>query len=184
MSKLFFIFSLRTIKDISTISYFENITASPELQIPSGTMLSFTILRVITVFICLIPSHSFLVSGKAFHRCPLLKYKIVTVRNCRVLKCTFQNVMKKSGDFRKKGVEVMIQEGTFLKFFMNQDEVFIMNELISILVHQSEWKMKRKNRIYLFSRFTQIVLKRFLIPLLLKHSFFMLNEFFRSLLEL
>ena len=72
------------IKDISTISYFENITASPELQIPSGTMLSFTILRVVTVFICLLPSHSFLVSDKSFHRCPLLKYKIITVRNCRV----------------------------------------------------------------------------------------------------
>lgn len=128
--------------------------------------------------------NSFLIPSKYNRRCPLLREKITTMRNYRAAKCTFWKLSKHSDEFQKKGLEVILQEEVnFLKFILNNDEVFLINELIAVILHKNELKMNKESKINLATMILQMVLKRFLIPLVLKHEFYILHEFLKSLFE-
>ena len=111
-------------------------------------------------------------------RCPVLKQKILATRSFRATKCTLLQLKKRSNEWKEKSIETVLQEETvLLKFILNTDEIFVLNELISLFVNRQEFNnLGEKNKITIIVILSQIFLKRFLIPLVLKHELHLLHE--------
>ena len=141
--------------------------------------------RITCIFLCLFPFFSFtdmLILTKVHHgrKCPLWRQKKAISRTFRTSRCTLIQLKKKSNELQEKSIETLIQEEiNLLKFVLNSDEIFILCELISIYINKREFdEIVKKNKIVIITTFIQIFLKRFLIPLLLKHELHALHQIF------
>ena len=83
--------------------------------------------------------------------------------------------------FKHKIIYLIQEEINLLKFILNSDEIFILCELISIYINRKEFdEIIKKNRVLIITTFIQIFLKRFFIPLLLKHELYTLHQLFQK----
>lgn len=143
--------------------------------------------RITCVIFFFFPFFNFtdtLILTKVHHvrRCPLWRQKKTISRTFRTSRCTFIQLKKKSNEFQEKSLETLIQEEiNLLKFVLNSDEIFILCELISIYINKREFdEIVKKNKIVIITTFIQIFLKRFFIPLLLKHELYTLHQIFHK----
>lgn len=115
-------------------------------------------------------------------KCPLWRQKKAISRTFRTSKCTLIQLKKKTNEFQEKSIETLIQEEiNLLKFVLNSDEIFIICELISIYMNKKEFQnLVKKNKILITTTILQIFLKRFFIPLLLKHELHTLHQIFHK----
>lgn len=143
--------------------------------------------RISCIIFFLFPFFSFidmLILTKVHHtrRCPLWRQKRTISRTFRTSKCTLIQLKKRSTELQEKSIETLIQEEiNLLKFILNSDEIFILCELISIYINRKEFdEIIKKNRVLIITTFIQIFLKRFFIPLLLKHELYTLHQLFQK----
>jgi hypothetical protein len=136
--------------------------------------------KFLFLYAFVVPTDCFVIPPKYSRRCPLIKHKVATLRTCRTAKCTMWKLSKKSNDIQQKGLELMLKEPIhYLKFFLNEEEMFVLSEFISLFFNRRDFEKMRYDTINCMVMIIQIFLKRFFLPFILKHGFLILQDFFR-----
>ncbi len=106
----------------------------------------------------------------SFRRCPLLPQKIAATRWYRSMNIIANDFQTGPNYFRKTLEVVLTSEICKIPFLQNKEEQFLLNELIVYFLEEDTFPQlySKKYQIQIISSIIVIVLKRMIIPLLIK----------------